>query len=606
MRERGFSLLEIMMACSILALLMGLSALQMRSGARRASSQALARLLQEECNSARLTAMASGTPTGLSLTKAPASQGLYVLQGVAAARVIRNLRFDGEYPRAAFTSAPWDTSEWTWESPPASATWSRPENCGPTLIFFPNGQVSGLDWPRSPRGYHLVIGSDLAVAGERLQQAHEPYTLTVDRLGTVTLEAGVPAARLGSAIPSAVGIPIASPETANNDPKVLPEDIQIYPVPNPDTLPPGMSALLDKETYLILDLYASDADGDPLTGRWEASGGVFSDGVPDQPLQYRPGQEKGKSTVAWAPPVDARAGDVFFLKCSLEDKRGGKFVATKTVLGNLAAAVRSRGHLCTSTDSKVFILDGDGTHLRELPLPVPADQVSLDPTGRTLLMDFEGKLYTMSNDGTGFEQVEGVSEASHGELSAYGHLVYAKKNPASGRTDLHRCALDGTMDVRLTNTAASSSAIQPRWSSDGSRIAFTRLVNGNPALPEVHLMDEAGESAGRNRAVGRGWSPCFDPTGQRIAFLRPDGIYRLRLNDPGERPVQILARSFNFSYSRQLSWSNWGNTLLFVEGNWSQPDYANSQGTLSYLQLGGAGTVQKALTGPIRSATWTW
>ena len=101
---------------------------------------------------------------------------------------------------------------------------------------------------------------------------------------------------------------------------------------------------------------------------------------------------------------------------------------------------------------------------------------------------------------------------------------------------------NGTGVVLLTD--ADSNNQWPRWSPDGSKIAFTSDRDGND---EIYLMNADGSKPLRlTNSPGRDWSPTWSPDGKRLAFSSDrngvDNIYAM--NADGSDVVQITNNAF--------------------------------------------------------------
>ncbi|MEW6278938.1 MAG: GspH/FimT family protein, partial [Candidatus Eremiobacterota bacterium] len=101
---RGFSLVEMLLAMALLALLVGLGVASLRPQRDRAESQALAMEVAQELRLARDQALASGTPVAVvfpsNARSLPHAQSLCVLSGQNLPRVLRSPDYSDQYPRA--------------------------------------------------------------------------------------------------------------------------------------------------------------------------------------------------------------------------------------------------------------------------------------------------------------------------------------------------------------------------------------------------------------------------------------------------------------------------------------------------------------------------
>jgi Tol biopolymer transport system component len=110
----------------------------------------------------------------------------------------------------------------------------------------------------------------------------------------------------------------------------------------------------------------------------------------------------------------------------------------------------------------------------------------------------------------------GASAAFPGEN---GLIAYA--GPGTGISVVEP---DGSDPRQLTDGRDSG----PGWSADGGKLVFGREVNG-----EVHVFTMHADGSGVSRIASTGWlnAPrvaAFSPSGNRIVFSRPGGIYTIR------------------------------------------------------------------------------
>ncbi|MGN6189140.1 MAG: TolB family protein [Conexibacter sp.] len=118
---------------------------------------------------------------------------------------------------------------------------------------------------------------------------------------------------------------------------------------------------------------------------------------------------------------------------------------------------------------------------------------------------------------------------------------------------------DGSDLVLLPQHGADDGA--PTFSPTGRRLAFVAgaiAVSGKPAPPsEIWTSDLAGADA--HRVTARGTAPAWS-TRNWIAFLRQDGVYRVRPNGHGLRRLVQRERCSD------VAWSPGGTKLAFTCG----------------------------------------
>ena len=119
------------------------------------------------------------------------------------------------------------------------------------------------------------------------------------------------------------------------------------------------------------------------------------------------------------------------------------------------------------------------------------------------------------------------------QISPDGSLVAFVRVSVDEKTDQYNTSLwlartDGSEPPRQITSGMRDST--PRWSLDGSRLAFMRAVekDGKPQPPQIYVMAMAGGEARAVTDIPRGASsPAWSPDGQRLAFsssARPEEL----------------------------------------------------------------------------------
>lgn len=135
-----------------------------------------------------------------------------------------------------------------------------------------------------------------------------------------------------------------------------------------------------------------------------------------------------------------------------------------------------------------------------------------------------------------------------------------------GNLDVFTMDDDGSHQVNLSHQYGREDR-EPRWSPDGTRIAFTSQVNGQN--PDVYTMRADGsDTVNVTRSPGSvDTTPTWSPDGTKIAFTsnRDGGDYDIWVVDSDGTgvPTKVVDYAHN---DRSPRWSTDGTTIAFVGG----------------------------------------
>lgn len=157
------------------------------------------------------------------------------------------------------------------------------------------------------------------------------------------------------------------------------------------------------------------------------------------------------------------------------------------------------------------------------------------PTSSTIAFDSDYESPTGANtiwlveaDGSNLRRAADSLRGTNGELRMPdwspdgGRLVHIRyPGQTNGTSEIYVMNADGTNPVRLTSNLSQEDS--PRFSPDGTRIAFSRLDGGQP--PQIWVMNADGSGAVQLTTEGGSW-PTWSPDGSQIAYVRDNSRRR--------------------------------------------------------------------------------
>jgi TolB protein len=252
--------------------------------------------------------------------------------------------------------------------------------------------------------------------------------------------------------------------------------------------------------------------------------------------------------------------------------------------------------------SYVYLISQDGSGVKQLTFPPSEDAVADDgfaawsPTGESIVIVRQvvpdpanpghPNLYTISPDGTGLRRLSGDDDfdilpswSPDGTRIAFSRLVDEQS------TDVFTMNADGSDVARLTNDPEAHED-SPGWSPDGQHLVFTS-VRGNEDL-WVMRADGSDKKLllGGPRHDG---SADFSPDGTQIAFVREGHIAVMRV---GGAEIRVLTSGEVKDSGPQ--WSPDGHRILFIR----------DPGELFVMNADGTGLAQVPIEGQAGGASW--
>jgi len=199
---------------------------------------------------------------------------------------------------------------------------------------------------------------------------------------------------------------------------------------------------------------------------------------------------------------------------------------------------------------QMYTINPDGSGMTQLTnLPPTANELwvpSFSPDGKKIAFchDMSGapEIYTINADGSGLTQLtfDNLFDCAPRWSPDGTRIAFARLNPSSFQTQIATMQADGTGSI--TNlTTEFWSAFWPTYTPDGSRIAFVSSQAG--FISVVWIMDSDGTRKQRlTRAALEGFPADVSPDGQHILVVNhestpitPNEIFRMNLNGTGLR-----------------------------------------------------------------------
>ncbi|MEW6278400.1 MAG: prepilin-type N-terminal cleavage/methylation domain-containing protein [Candidatus Eremiobacterota bacterium] len=620
MGRKGVSLVELLVVLALLGLLLGLGVLGLRQSRGRATARGLAESVAQEFVAARMRAQATGTPVAVAFPSQGGakahSQALYVVEGATGPRVTRVASYAGDFPKSVLFNGFWTlTSGANSVAVPSSAirsesfdvaAWGPPTPRDPCFVFLPSGALASNGQVHFGGAYHVVACQGVAYSAaslggtstHRINTVGECFTISVSLAGDVTVTPGL----ASGAVPQVPEVVMAAPAAAppvlaagpNGDPVI--ELVDVFPLPNPDTLPAGIDATVDLGSYLTLRVRATDPDGDRLSLSWTCDDGTVSS-VRSVAMTWDGAAWEG--LWEWRPPLGAPVGSVFTLNCQVDDDRGGRTTADLGASGRVE--VVGGGQILFMSDregaSDLFTMNPDGTDVSNLTrTPTVQERFPVwSPDGTRIAYVAPGngtngpgvyQVHVMNADGTGIKRLtDQPTTCQNLAWTADGtQITFCVAGPDAW---LWRVNADGTNPQQLFSNPVDG-WVENCWSPDGTVGLVARVGGAVGNQEDIFLMYPNGTLGANVTALNEDDEyPNISPDGLWVSWnSRRSGNYDVWI-------AQFDGTSFSgatnltnaASDDRWASWAPDGQKLVFsTDRDGNQEIYVvDRSGTLARL-----------------------
>jgi TolB protein len=219
-------------------------------------------------------------------------------------------------------------------------------------------------------------------------------------------------------------------------------------------------------------------------------------------------------------------------------------------------------------DDDIYVINSDGTNLTNVTEGAAAlgSQPTFTPDGDEIIFPVDHNnsntdIYVVSSDGTNLTNVTETKAAREEDpaVSPDGNQIvfvrdFDTPNPPP-RSEVYVMDTDGTNQKRLTYDVGIK--LQPAFSPDGEKVAFTRMnLRNPPAWPKVYVVNADGSDM-HELIEGLPFMEqfTFSPDGENIAFTAPARTGFRRVSP--EEVSDIYVANFDGSDLTRLTYK-WG------------------------------------------------
>lgn len=447
-RARAFTLLELVVALSILSVALGIAFVNLRTGVTSEGSRGLAYELVAELRAARSEAQQSGKFVTFTFPSDggsnPFSRSFQIQSGYDKSNSVRTRDFDHD-TRATIFAGEWGSD--TQPAEPDTPLWVGSTSEGYRLIFHPDGKVSSPNLLSLDGRFSLVILSTGEASGQTLNRASNPSTVWISRAGTIGMtEKSLPLGTLpsGGQKPVIASATVPTNTNTNSEPQLVSVDFlpkkvddienvglgQTYVQIHPQQTRPGQGTNGVEYGLTTFRFRAKDLDGGPLNFRISSEAdrgsehGNFSYASLDTPLgpsiegpmdfvQTETGEWLWETQISWRPAPGSTVGTVFDFQLAVTDKDGHLMETESGTTFFPRIALLEPENVAMEVDgNKLYLTNMNGTATRKLTVTEPGTESNpFYSSDGTILYSFEDTpdelaILVRNGDGTGLKKLQ--------------------------------------------------------------------------------------------------------------------------------------------------------------------------------------------------------